>query len=90
MGGLTKAPRLIDAEYLPDSFSDEDIRNTVVNGTNKMPSQKGAVSDREITEIIKYLRYSQKAAGLKAETDDSEEEDEEGNEGADGNAGVPS
>ena len=34
------------------------------------------VSKEEIAEIIKYLRYSQKAAGL-----EPEDEDEEGEEG---------
>ena len=39
-----------------------------------MASQKGKFSNAEIGEIIKYLRYSQKAAGLVAKEDDSEEE----------------
>ena len=41
-----------------------------------MPPQKNNVSTDEITEIIKYLRYSeQKTAGLSAEDDASEEDD---------------
>tara|TARA_Y100000590_G_scaffold62434_1_gene66773 strand:+ start:5452 stop:5835 length:384 start_codon:yes stop_codon:yes gene_type:complete len=75
MGKHTQAPRLIDQEYLAPNFKDEDIRETVINGTDKMPSQKKNVTDKEITEIIKYLRYSQKAAGLEAE-EEEEEEDE--------------
>lgn len=74
MGKHTKAPRLIDEEYLAGNFSDDDIRETVLNGTDKMPSQKKNVTTEEITEIIKYLRYSQKAAGI--EPEDSEEDDE--------------
>jgi len=74
MGKQTQAPRLIDAEYLEGNFSDEDIRQTVIEGTDKMPSQRAKVSDEEITEIIKYLRYSQKAAGLAEEPEDEEED----------------
>ena len=40
-----------------------------------MPSQKKNVTAEEISEIIKYLRYSQNAAGL--EPEESEEDDEE-------------
>jgi mono/diheme cytochrome c family protein len=75
MGKHTQAPRLIDEEYLADNFSDTDIREMVLNGSEKMPSQKKNVTAEEITEIIKYLRYSQKAAGLEPE-EDEEEEDE--------------
>ena len=74
MGKHTKAPTLIDEDYLAGNFSDDDIRETVLNGTDKMPSQKKNVTTEEITEIIKYLRYSQKAAGI--EPEDSEEDDE--------------
>lgn len=75
MGKQTKAPRLIDADYLPENFSDNDIRETIINGTDKMPPQKNKISEQEIEEIIKYLRYSQKAAGLTAEEESDEEED---------------
>ncbi len=79
MGGQTKAPKLIDAEFLPPDFTDEDIRDTIINGSTsgKMPAQRANYSDAEITEIIKYLRYSQKSAGIVAEQDIEEEEDEE-------------
>ena len=70
MGKHTKAPKLIDEEYLSPNFTDDDIRETILNGTDKMPSQKKNVSTEEITEIIKYLRYSQKAAGLEPEDED--------------------
>tara|TARA_B100000686_G_C16641427_1_gene890346 strand:- start:572 stop:949 length:378 start_codon:yes stop_codon:yes gene_type:complete len=73
MGKHTKAPRLIDEEYLAENFSDADIRETVLNGTKKMPSQRKNVTPEKITEIIKYLRYSQKSAGI--ESDDSEEDE---------------
>ena len=72
MGKHTKAPRLIDEEYIPSNFSDEDIRETVLNGTDKMPPQRKNVAPEKITEIIKYLRYSQKSAGI--ESEDSEED----------------
>jgi len=74
MGKHTQAPRLIDEEYLANNFSDEDIKETVLNGTEKMPSQKKNVTSDEITEIIKYLRYSQKTAGLEPEEDEPEED----------------
>ena len=70
MGKHTKAPKLIDEEYLSPNFTDDDIRETILNGTDKMPSQKKNVSTEEITEIIKYLRYSQNAAGLEPEDED--------------------
>ncbi|MBT5027675.1 MAG: cytochrome c [Nitrospinaceae bacterium] len=72
MGKHTKAPRLIDEEYLASNFSDDDIREIVLNGTDKMPSQKKNVTSAEITEIIKYLRYSQKSAGLEADEEDDD------------------
>ena len=74
MGKQTKAPSLIDAEYIQESFTDDEIFNTIINGINKMPSQRNKVSDREIKEIINYLRYSQKAADL-APLDEMEEEE---------------
>ncbi|MDH5762809.1 MAG: cytochrome c [Nitrospinota bacterium] len=76
MGGQTKAPRLIDTDYIEKEFSNDEIRETVLNGTNKMPSQKNNVNADEITEIIKYLRYSQKTANLTVEEDISEENDD--------------
>ena len=75
MGGHTQAPRLIDTDFVQENYPDEDIRETVIKGNNKMPSQRANVTDPEITEIIKYLRYSQKAANLRVEAD--EEEDDE-------------
>ena len=71
MGKHTKAPKLIDEEYLAPNFTDDDISETILNGTDKMPPQKKNVTAEEITEIIKYLRYSQKAAGLEPEDEDN-------------------
>ena len=72
MGKHTQAPRLIDEEYLDNNFSDDDIKETIMNGTDKMPSQKKNLTPDEITEIIKYLRYSQKAAGVEPEEDEED------------------
>lgn len=74
MGKETKAPKLIDTDFIQETFSDDDIFQTVINGTDKMPSQRNKVSDEEIKEIIKYLRYSQQAANLVAMDEDEEEE----------------
>jgi mono/diheme cytochrome c family protein len=72
MGKHTQAPRLIDEEFLANNFPDADIKETVLDGTEKMPSQKKNVTPEEITEIIKYLRYSQKAAGLEPEENEED------------------
>ena len=74
MGGITKAPKLIDTDYIEKAFSNDEFRETILNGTNKMPPQKNNVKPDEITEIVKYLRYSQKVANLAVE-EDTEEED---------------
>ncbi len=83
-GGLTKAPGLIDTDYLEQEFSDDDFREAVLNGTDKMPPQKNNVKAEEVTEIIKYLRYSQQAANLVTEEDVADEEDEEPEEEKEG------
>ncbi|TDJ51610.1 MAG: cytochrome c [Nitrospina sp.] len=77
MGGNTKAPRLIDTDYLEKEFSNDELRESVLNGTDKMPPQKNKVSADEITEIIKYLRYSQEAADLMVEEDVADEDSDE-------------
>ncbi len=78
LGGDTKAPNLINRKYLPPDFTDEDIRTTIKKGSisEKMPPQT-AFNDAEITEIIKYLRHSQLAAGLKPEIEEEDEDEEE-------------
>ena len=77
MGGTTKAPRLIDTDYIEKTYSDDEIRETILNGADKMPPQKNNVKADEIPEIIKYLRHSQQAANLTVEEDVAEEEEEE-------------
>jgi mono/diheme cytochrome c family protein len=86
MGGTTKAPRLIDTDYIEKAFSDDEIRETILNGTDKMPAQKNNVKSDEIPEIIKYLRHSQKVADLVTEEDvaDEEDSDEEETENQEG------
>ncbi len=74
MGKHTQAPTIIDAEYIEPNFTDDDFRETIINGVNKMPPQRNKVNDEEINEIIKYLRYSQKAADLVVEEDPDSEE----------------
>jgi mono/diheme cytochrome c family protein len=61
MGG-NKAPKLVQEKYSAEKFSNGKIARAILNGSTSgaMPSQKGTVSDKEIKEIIKYLRYSQK------------------------------
>ena len=59
------------------NFSDEEFYQQIIEGSKKMPSQRNKVSDPEIKEIIKYLRYSQKIADLIVEDDDPDNEDEE-------------
>ena len=73
MGKQTKAPKLIDVDYIQEAFSDDDIFQTVIDGTDKMPSQRNKVTDEELKEIIGYLRYSQKAANLVSLDEDEDE-----------------
>ena len=77
LGKQTRAPGLIDPEYLPENFSDEEMRKQIIEGSEKMRSQRNKVSDPEIEEIIKYLRYSQRAANLIVEEDEPDDSDEE-------------
>ena len=79
MGLQSKAPRLIDTDYVEKEFSNDELRDAILNGTDKMPPQKNNVKADEITEIIKYLRYSQKTADLVTEEDVTDDDaDEEG------------
>lgn len=77
MGGHTKAPKLIDTDYIKSQFSDEEISETILNGTDNMPPQKNNINDAGIAEIIKYLRYSQQAANLIVEEESDEDESDE-------------
>ena len=76
LGKNTKAPGLIDPEYLPENFSNDEIYKQVIEGSDKMPSQRNKISDSEVTEVIKYLRYSQKAADLVTEENEPDESNE--------------
>jgi mono/diheme cytochrome c family protein len=60
MGG-NKAPKLVQEKFAPENYSNGKIARTILNGSSSgaMPSQRGKVSDKEIKQIIKYLRYSQ-------------------------------
>ena len=77
LGKQTRAPGLIDSEYLPENYSDEEMRKQIIEGSEKMRSQRSKVSDVEIEEIIKYLRYSQRAADLVVDEDEPDDSDEE-------------
>jgi mono/diheme cytochrome c family protein len=75
LGKNAKAPKLIDEDYLPENFSDKDFIEQILNGSEKMPAQRNKVNASEVDEIIKYLRYSQKTAGLTI-SEESEETDD--------------
>jgi len=77
LGKQTRAPGLIDPEYLSENFSDEEMYTQIMEGSDKMRSQRSKVSDSEVAEIIKYLRYSQKAADIIIEEDEPDDGDEE-------------
>jgi mono/diheme cytochrome c family protein len=77
LGKQTRAPGLIDPEYLSENFSDEEMYKQIIEGSDKMPPQRNKLSDPEVAEIIKYLRYSQKAAGILVEEDEPDDGDEE-------------
>ncbi len=65
MGG-NKAPKLIQKKFISSNYSNQRIARTIINGSSSgaMPPQKRKISEKEISQIIKYLRYSQKEAGL--------------------------
>ena len=77
LGKQTRAPGLIDPEYLSENFSDEEMYTHIIEVSDKMSSQRGKVSDSEVAEIIKYLRYSQKSAGIIVVGDEPDDGDEE-------------
>ena len=77
LGKQTKAPGFIDPEYLPENFSDEEIYTQIIEGSDKMPPQRNKLSDPETAEIIKYIRYSQKAADLVVGEDESDEDEDQ-------------
>jgi len=65
MGGK-RAPNFLQKKFIPKTFSNARIARTIINGSDSgaMPSQKKRVTDKEIGEIIQYIRYSQKEAGI--------------------------
>ena len=77
LGKQTRAPGLIDPEYLPENFSDEEMYKQIIEGSDKMPSQRNKLSDPEVAEITKYIRYSQKAADLVVGEDESDDDEDQ-------------
>ena len=77
LGKQTRAPGLIDPEYLPENFSDEEMYKQIIEGSDKMPPQRNKLSDSEVAEIIKYIRYSQKAADLVVGEDESDDDEDQ-------------
>ena len=77
LGKQPRATGLIAPEYFSENFSDEEMYKQIIEGSDKMRSQRSKVSDAEVAEIIKYLRYSQKAAGIIVEEDEPDDDDEE-------------
>jgi mono/diheme cytochrome c family protein len=65
MGGK-RAPNFLQKKFIPKNFSNARIARTIINGSDSgaMPSQKKRVTPKEIGEIIQYIRYSQKEAGI--------------------------
>ena len=65
MGG-NRAPSMIQERFTISKYSNENISQIITNGSNSgaMPSLKNRVSEKEIEEIIKYIRYLQKESGL--------------------------
>ena len=77
LGKQTRAPGLIDPEYFSENFSDEEMYKQIIEGSDKMRPQRSKVSDPEVAEIIKYLRYSQKAAGIIIEEDEPDDDEDQ-------------
>ena len=77
LGKQTRAPGLIDPEYLSENFSDEEMYKQIIEGSDKMRPQRNKVSDPEVAEIIKYIRYSQKAADLVVDEDESDDDEDQ-------------
>lgn len=64
--GGKRAPTFLQIKFDLNNFSNSRIAKTILNGSDSgaMPSQKGRVNDDEIREIIKYIRFTQKEAGI--------------------------
>jgi len=65
MGGKG-APTFLQDKFDPKNFPNGRMVRVILNGSDSgaMPSQKRKVSDEEIEEIIKYIRHSQREAGV--------------------------
>lgn len=65
MGG-GRAPTFLQEKFSAKNFTNRRMVRTILNGSDSgsMPSQKKKVTDDEIKEIIKYIRHSQREAGI--------------------------
>ena len=65
MGGKG-APTFLQEKFVPINYPNGRMVRVILNGSDSgaMPSQKGKVNDEEIKEIIKYIRHSQREAGV--------------------------
>ena len=65
MGGKG-APTFLQEKFVPKNYPNGRMVRAILNGSDSgaMPSQKGKVNDEEIREIIKYIRHSQREAGV--------------------------
>jgi len=66
--GGNKAPTFLQEKFHPKNITNGKIAKTILNGSSSgaMPSQKNKVNDEQIREIIKYIRFSQREAGVYA------------------------
>ena len=65
MGGKG-APTFLQEKFNPKNFANGRMVRVILNGSDSgaMPSQKRKVSADEIGKIIKYIRHSQREAGV--------------------------
>ena len=64
--GGNKAPTFLQEKFLPTNYANGKIAKTISNGSSSgaMPSQRNKVNNKQIKEIIKYIRFSQREAGI--------------------------
>lgn len=64
--GGGRAPTFLQEKFNPKNFPNGRIVRAILNGSDSgsMPSQKNKVTDDEIKEILKYIRHSQREAGV--------------------------
>ena len=65
MGG-GRAPTFLQEKFISRNFTNGRMVRTILNGSDSgsMPSQKNKVTDVEIREIVKYIRHTQREAGI--------------------------